>query len=90
MHPVKIQDGNQVRYVNILAVDIHFQKVGNIKESHSTGRRETFTSENQVQLFGKLRRKLDKPTHFRKLQLETFLPLNISKFIIKINLNAYY
>ena len=39
-----------------------FRKFGNMKESHSTARRETFTSENQVQLFANFSKTLQTNT----------------------------
>ena len=79
----KFKDGNQVHCVNILTVGVHFS------ESLETWKKVTQQPEekrlpqkirfNCLQTFPKLY----KPTHFRKLQLGTFLP-SVFTFIIKI------
>ena len=57
--------------------------LGNIKESHSTARRETFTVRKSGSIVWKvLQNSVNQPAHFRKLQLEILL-LKFFTFITK-------
>ena len=59
------------------------ETLGNIKESHSTARRETFTVRKSGSIVWKvLQNSVNQPAHFRKLQLEILL-LKFFTFITK-------
>ena len=59
------------------------ETLGNIKESHSTAKRETFTVRKSGSIVWKvLQNSVNQPAHFRKLQLEILL-LKFFTFITK-------
>ena len=65
------------------------ETLGNIKESHSTARRETFTVRKSGSIVWKvLQNSVNQPAHFRKLQLEILL-LKFFTFITKTLRNRW-